>query len=277
MTFRITFLGTGGGRHTTMYQVRSTGGMLIEHDGKFLNVDPGPGALVQMHRIHYDVCNTTSLIVSHCHPDHYSDAESVAEGMSRGGLVKGGQIYGSPTVIDGQDGLGPAFSKYHLKIVNGYHVFRPGDVLDVDGMRVDIKSAKHSDPTNVGFVFHTEHGNVSYVSDTEFTEEIAQQYVGTRVLILPVTTPMGNRIKYHLCTDDAIKFIDIVKPELAIFIHLGVVIIKRNPEKEAAMTQEATGVRTIAGHDLMVLDVDEKLRLSDAETFDDQWIPSTSP
>ena len=259
-----------------MYQVRSTGGMLIEHDGKMLNVDPGPGALVQMHRIHYDVNNTTSMIVSHCHPDHYSDAESVAEGMSRGGWKKGGRIYGSPTVLEGEGGLGPCISKYHLSIVDGYRVFRPGDVLDIDGMQVDIKQAKHSDPTNVGFVFHTSGGLVSYVSDTEFTEEIARQYVGTRVLILPVTTPMGNRIKYHLCTDDAIKFIDIVKPELAIFIHLGVVIIRRGPDKEAALTQEATGVRTVAGHDLMVLDVGEELEFSEAESFDDEWIPPSS-
>jgi len=277
MTFRITFLGTGGGRHTTMYQVRSTGGMLIEHDGKMLNVDPGPGALTQMHRIHYDLTNTSSMIVSHCHPDHYSDAESVSEGMSHGGWKKKGHIYGSPTVIEGLNGLGPCISSYHLNIVEDYHIFRPGDVLNVDGLKIDIKKAIHSDTTNVGFVFHTEHGLVSYVSDTEFTEEIAKQYIGTRVLILPVTTPMGNRIKYHLCTDDAISFIDIVKPELAIFIHLGVVIIRRGPDKEAAMAQEATGVRTIAGHDLMILDVGKELTLSDAEVFDDEWIPSTSP
>ncbi len=277
MTFRITFLGTGGGRHTTMYQVRSTGGMLIEHDGKMLNVDPGPGALTQMHRIRYDVCDTSSLIISHCHPDHYSDAECVAEGMSRGGWKKRGHIYGSPTVIEGQGGLGPCLSKYHLGIVEGYSVFRPGDTLDVDGMQVDIKFAKHSDPTNVGFVFHTGNGLVSYVSDTEFTEEIAKQYIGSRVLILPVTTPYGNRIKYHLCTDDAISFIDIVRPELAIFIHLGVVIIRRGPESEARMTEERTGVRTVAGHDLMVLDVGEELTLSDAEICDEEWIPGSSP
>jgi len=276
MAFRITFLGTGGGRHTTMYQVRSTGGMLIEHDGKMLNVDPGPGALVQMQRIHYDVCNTSSMIISHCHPDHYSDAECVAEGMSHGGWKKRGHIYGSPTVIEGEAGLGPCVSPYHLRIVEGYKVFRPGDVLDVDGMRVDIKKAIHSDPTNVGFVFHTDHGDVSYVSDTEFSVEIAQQYIGTRVLILPVTTPMGNRIKWHLCTDDAIKFIEIVKPELAIFIHLGVVIIRRGPENEAKMTEDATGIRTVAARDLMILDVGEELNLSDAETFDDHWIPSSS-
>ena len=76
-------------------------------------------------------------------------------------------------------------------------MFRPGDVLDVDGMKVDIHMARHSDPTNVGFTFHTPHGKVSYVSDTEFTEEIARQYIGTRVLILPTTTPRGNRINHH--------------------------------------------------------------------------------
>ena len=49
MTFRITFLGTGGGRHTTMYQVRSTGGMLIEHDGKMLIAGNGGSAADSEH------------------------------------------------------------------------------------------------------------------------------------------------------------------------------------------------------------------------------------
>lgn len=277
MSFRITFLGTGGGRHTTMYQVRSTGGMLIEHDGRFLHVDPGPGALTQMHRIHYDLTRTESLIVSHCHPDHYSDAESVLEGMSKGGWVKRGHLYGSPTVIEGNGRLGPCISDYHKGIVEDVTVFRPGDVLEVDGIRVDICKAIHSDPTNVGFKFHTDHGIVSYVSDTEYRDEIADQYVGSRVLLLPVTTPTGNRIKYHLCTDDAITFVERVRPELAIFIHLGVVIIRRGAESEAASVERATGVRTIAAHDLMTLDVGCDLVLGNAETFEGQWIPDSSP
>jgi len=277
MTFRITFLGTGGGRHTTMYQVRSTGGMLIEHDGKMLNVDPGPGALTQMHRIHYNVSDTDSMIISHCHPDHYSDAECVAEGMCHGGRFKKGFIFGSTSVIEGHGKLGPCLSGYHLNIVKGYQAFRPGDTISVDGMKVDIKKAIHSDPTNVGFVFHTEFGNISYVSDTEYTPEIAEQYIGSRVLILPVTTPFGNRIPYHMCSDDAVDFINIVKPELAVFVHLGVVMIKRDPNKQAAQVQEATGIRTMAAHDLMTLDVGKELVLGDAETFDDEWIPSTSP
>ena len=277
MGFRITFLGTGGGRHTTMYQVRSTGGMLIEHDGRFLHVDPGPGALTQMHRIRYDLTRTDSVIVSHCHPDHYSDAESVIEGMTRGGWTRRGSLYGSQTVLRGNGRLGPCISDYHQGIVSSVSVFEPGDVLDVDGMRVDICRADHSDPTNVGFRFHAEDGIVSYVSDTAYSDEIADQYIGSRVLLLPVTTPTGNRIKYHLCTDDALTFVERVRPELAIFIHLGVVIIRRGPDREAESVERATGIRTIAAHDLMVLDVGSELELSDAETFEGEWIPDSSP
>ncbi len=277
MGFRITFLGTGGGRHTTMYQVRSTGGMLIEHDGKNLHVDPGPGALAQMQRIHYDLTRTDSVIISHCHPDHYSDAECVIEGMSRGGWVKRGHVYGSPTVITGEGGLGPCLSRYHLGVAEGYSEFRPGDVLDVDGLHTEICRAVHSDPTNVGFRFHTEHGIVSYVSDTEYSDDIADQYVGSRVLLLPVTTPMGNRIRYHLCTDDAISFVERVRPEIAVFVHLGVVMLRRGADKEARMVQDATGIRTMAAHDLMIMDVGEEISISDAVRYDDEWIPDTSP
>ncbi|MDR2699068.1 MAG: MBL fold metallo-hydrolase [Candidatus Methanoplasma sp.] len=278
MVFRIIFLGTGGGRHTAMYQTRCTGGMLVEHgNGKHLHIDPGPGALTQMNRIHYDLTRTDSLIVSHAHPDHYSDAESVIEGMTFGGWKKRGHVYGSPTVISGEGSLGPCLSKYHQGIVKNVTVLRPGAVLDIDGLRTELCISEHSDPTNVGFRFCTDDGIVSYVSDTSFSEGIAKQYEGSRVLILPVTTPDDLRIPFHLCTEDAVSFIDIVKPELAVFIHLGVVMIRRDPEKQASETEKRTGVRTVSVKDRDILDVGKVLSISASETFDDEWIPETSP
>ncbi|MDR3205897.1 MAG: MBL fold metallo-hydrolase [Candidatus Methanoplasma sp.] len=277
MGFKITFLGTGGGRHTTMYQSRSTGGMLMEHAGGIIHADPGPSALVQMRKIHYDPARTSSVIVSHAHPDHYSDAECVIEGMTYGGWKKRGCLYGSRTVIEGVDGLGPCLSKYHMDIVSGTHIFKPGDVLDIDGLRTDVCRAEHSDPTNVGFKFNTDAGIVSYVSDTSFSPEIAEQYKGTRVLILPVTTPWDLRIHYHLCTEDAAKFASIVKPELTVMIHFGIVIIRRGPKNEAALIEKHTGLRAVAAHDLMTLDVGDDLVFGDAETYDDgEWIPPSS-
>lgn len=280
MVYRITFLGTGGGRHTTMYQTRCTGGMLFEHGDPvhYLHIDPGPGALTQMKNIRYDLGKTESLIISHAHPDHYSDAPSVIEGMTRGGWIKRGSIFGSPTVLDGEGGLGPCLSPYHINLPEHRQTFRPGNVLDVDGMKVDICSARHSDPTNVGFRFNTPYGVVSYVSDTEYDDDIGEQYIGSRVLILPVTTPHNNKIRWHMCTDTAIEMVDLVKPELCIFIHMGIVMLKHDPAKQAKMCEDATGVKTLTGEDLMVLDIAEELKLSKAQTFNDRlWAPKWAP
>lgn len=277
MTDSIVFLGTGGGRHTTMYQTRCTGGMLIEHSGHMLHVDPGPGALTQMNRIRYDLGRTESVIVSHCHPDHYSDAQSVIEGITRGGWERRGHVYGSVSAVEGAKGLGPCLSKYHLGLVEGYRSVRPGDSVDIDGMTVDFTRADHSDPETVGMVFHTAGGKVGYTCDTQYSDGIAEQYRGCRVLIQNVTTPMGNEIRWHLCTDRAIDMNRIVKPELCIFIHLGVVMIERGPDSQAALCQERSGVRTIAGRDRMVLTLGDELGVSDAPVYDGDWIPDWAP
>ncbi|MCE5296700.1 MAG: MBL fold metallo-hydrolase, partial [Euryarchaeota archaeon] len=70
----LTFLGTGGGRFSTIYQVRGTGGLYVK-DGANIHIDPGPGAAVNMAKLKMDPAKTDVLLISHCHPDHYSDAE----------------------------------------------------------------------------------------------------------------------------------------------------------------------------------------------------------
>lgn len=268
---KVTFLGTGGGRHTTMFQARSTGGFLLECNGCRVHVDPGPGALTNMCLIGYDLRQTDAVVVSHCHPDHYSDAQVVIEGMTRGGWVKRGEVFGSVTAIDGQGGLGPMLSPYHRNLPMRCSVIKAGDRLEIGDVDTEIMKADHNDPTNVGFKFHTENGIFSYVSDTYYSDEIADQYKGSRVLLLPITTPSGNRIKGHLCTDDAIPFLERVKPELCIFIHLGIVMLKNDPYGQAKMVEDATGVRTIVGEDLMTLDIGEELTLGKAEPHKPEW------
>lgn len=244
---------------------------------RIIHVDPGPGALTQMQRIRYDLTRTDSVVISHAHPDHYADAESVIEGCSFGGWKRRGHIYGSITAIDGRGDLGPCISGYHQKIAKDCTVLVPGDVPTIGGMKTQICRSEHNDPTTIGMKFHTEKGIISYVSDTDYTDSIAEQYIGSRVLILPVTAPNDLHIKGHLCTDLAIKFINIVKPEIAIFIHLGIVMIRSGPEKQAERAETATGVKTIAARDRMILEIDDVIKISDAETFEQGWIPDTSP
>ncbi len=257
MDTRVVFLGTGGGRHTTMFQARSTGGLLIDSGRGRMNVDPGPGALTNMCAIGYDVQRTDAVVVSHGHPDHYSDAEVVIEGMTKGGWVKRGAFYGSVSVMEGDGDLRPRISRYHAGLPERTVTIRPGDRYDIAGMDTEVTRSDHSDPTCVGFRFNTDCGTLSYVTDTAYSDDIADQYAGSRVLILPVTTPNENRIKWHLCTVDAGKFIERVRPELAIFSHLGIVMLRVGPAEQAAEIEKRTGVRTIAGEDLMTLDIGE--------------------
>ena len=271
MTFRVVLLGTGGGRHTTMFQARSTGGYLIFSDTGRVHIDPGPGALTNMCQMPYDLRQTDAVVISHCHPDHYSDAPCVIEGMTYGGWVKRGAVYGTKSVMEGEGKLGPCLSPYHLTIPQETHLIKEGDRLEIAGIPTEITRADHSDPCNVGFRFDTGNGIFSYVSDTAYSDEIADQYRGSRVLLLPVTTPLDRRIKFHLCTEDAIKFINRVRPELTVFIHLGIAVLKVGPESQAELAEKETGCRVIAGRDLMQIDIGKEIEITDIEPHKPEW------
>ena len=259
MSTELTFLGTGGGRYATIYQTRSTGGLILDTDGKRMHIDPGPGALTNMSRIGADPTRTDAILISHCHPDHYSDAEVLIEGMCKGGIVKRGELVGSVSIMSGYEGLGPRLTPYHFNMVSAHATAAPGNVLNVCGIRTDITSSLHSDKTAVGFKFHTPDGIVSYVCDTHCRDDIIKEHEGSRVLILPVTRPTKARIRCHLCTEDAVKFAEAVRPDMILFTHMGVRMIQDGPEKEAAYVESQTGIRTVAADDLMKVTVSKKI------------------
>ena len=257
---RITFLGTGGGRHATIYQTRSTGGFILESDAR-IHVDPGPGAIVNMKTLKLDPAHTDAILISHCHPDHYSDAEVLIEGMCKGGVDKHGDVVGSLSVLKGDGGIGPCISSYHQRLSERCRSVTPGESFDIGNVNIVATASDHSDPSSVGFKFNTPDGLISYVSDTSFSESIARQYIGSRVLMLPITTPDDKRIAGHMCTDDAVGFVNIVRPELTVFVHMGIYMIKLGPEAQAEKVRRATSCNVTAADDLMVLDIIDQITI----------------
>ena len=262
MSTELTFLGTGGGRYATIYQTRSTGGLVLDTDGKRMHIDPGPGALTNMSRIGMDPTRTDAILISHCHPDHYSDAEVLIEGMCKGGVSKRGELVGSVSVMHGFEGLGPRLTPYHFNMVSKYSTARPGDNMDICGIMTDMTASRHSDRTAVGFKFRTPDGMISYVCDTDCSDRIVKEYEGSRILILPVTRPTKARIKCHLCTEDAVSFAEAIRPEMIIFNHMGVRMIQDGPEAEAAYVESRTGVRTVAAKDLMKFTISDGIAIT---------------
>ena len=256
----LTFLGTGGGRFATIYQVRGTGGIYLR-DGLNIHLDPGPGALVNMARLKMDPAKTDAVLISHCHPDHYSDAEVLVEGMTRGGLKRRGWVVGSRSVIDGGDGHGPALSGYHLSLPEKKVMVIPGDELHIGPMKIEVVTTKHSDPTGVGFIFHTSDGKVGYMSDTELDETVVKKHEGCRILILALTRPMKARVPNHICTEDAAEIVKRIRPEMALLTHFGAKLIFDGTDKQAKYIEEFSGIKTVAAEDLMTVNIGKVIRI----------------
>lgn len=257
----LTFLGTGGGRFTTLFQERATGGLYLEDGPTRLHIDPGPGALIQMHQAGLDPTETTGVLVSHAHLDHCNDANLVIAGMTRGGTEQRGFLAGSVSVIEGHDGDAPVITRYHRGLVKGYETARPGATARICGTRVEFLETEHRDPTNVGFKLHTDGGVVSYFTDTIVRDDLVDQLEGSRAVILGVTRPKGAAISGHLSTDDAVDIARRIDPELMVLTHLGLKLLRQGAEPEARYVEDQTGVRTVAAQDLTRVELSEEIHL----------------
>lgn len=252
----LTFLGTGGGRFTTISQLRQTGGLYIRDRGLNANIDPGPGALVHMHRYGLDPTKTDTIMVSHSHLDHCTDAPVLLEGITRGGLDRKGTLIAPPSAFtatkqaDGR-GVGPVFAPHHAKMAGRVHEVAPGDKVDLNGM-YELEATKqfHSDPTTVGFKAKLTHGQFSYIIDTAYDDELADWHQGSRVVVCQMTRGGNASIPHHMCTDEVEHLAEQLQPKLLLLTHFGYKTLKENdPSIWAKQIRENTGVQTVAALD----------------------------
>ena len=254
---KVTFLGTGGGRFVTINQLRATGGWILETDGQKVSIDPGPGALVKAREFGVRLNKLTGVVVSHCHPDHYTDAEVMIEAMTRGARVKRGMLISNRHVIEGGDGFVQRVSPYHLNTLKSHKALEPGDRASIGSMEVIATMAKHTEPKTIGFVFR-DSSTLGYVSDTEYFQGIGEQYRGCDYLILNCLRPRTVDWPKHLNSEGAAKIISYVNPGMAIITHFGMRMLEAGPESEARWIEEKTGVSIIAAKDGMSITMDGK-------------------
>jgi phosphoribosyl 1,2-cyclic phosphodiesterase len=259
-SLELIFLGTGGGRFATITQRRRTGGIRILYGKLNLHLDPGPGALVYSLETGLDPQKVNGILVSHCHLDHYNDAEVLIEAMTRGMTKKRGILAAAHSVLHGGEQCEPSISKYHQSMPELVVGAEPGTSFSIDTMHVVVGKAKHTDPDAVGFRFNTEDfGDFAYTSDSEYFEGIGKPYRGVRLLTLCAMRPSGSPWKGHMTTDDAIRIVEEVKPEMAVLTHFGMQMIFKGPPNEAKLMQEKTGIPTVACSDGMRIVIGDKI------------------
>jgi phosphoribosyl 1,2-cyclic phosphodiesterase len=256
----VVFLGTGGGRFTTITQKRRTGGIRILSNRLNLHVDPGPGALIYSLEAGLNPQKIRAVLVSHRHPDHCTNAEILVEAMTRGMLKKRGLIAAPPNILTGNKETGPAISTYHQQMIQRVIVVKPGVNFCVGKTKVVATQARHTDPEAVGFRFEIpEVGAIGYTADTEYFEGIEEEYRGVRILIVSVMRPLGSPWTGHMTPKEATKLVDAVKPEMAVATHFGMKMLFSGPSYEVKMIEEKTGVPTVAAFDGMKLRVGEQI------------------
>ncbi len=256
----ITFLGTCGGRFATIYQARSTGGIHIR-DSINMFIDPGPGAILRMKELEIDPTEIDLLMVSHCHPDHYTDVDVVIEAMTKGCTQRCGTIIASESIINGIEGFQPKASKYHLSHLEEVFAAKSRDDFTIEGINIKPTPTQHTDPSGIGFRIQTEKGIITYTADTSANEYITNSYIGSRLLILALTTPIGIQLHHHLSPENAVEILKTVKPEKALLTHFGLRAINAGTEKIAKWIQEQSGVDTIAAEDGMNVEMDDEIKI----------------
>jgi phosphoribosyl 1,2-cyclic phosphodiesterase len=256
----VIFLGTGGGRFTTITQKRRTGGIRIISNRLNLHIDPGPGALIYSLEAGLNPQKLNAVLVSHRHPDHYSDAEILVEAMTRGMLKKRGLLAAPPNVLLGNTEAGPVISTYHQKMTEKTITVKPGVNFRIGDTKVATTEAKHTDPEAVGFrIKIPEVGTIGYTADTEYFEGIEEEYMGARALIISVMRPLGSPWIGHMTPEEAIKIVNAVKPEIAVATHFGMKMLYSGPNYEVKLIEEKTGVPTVAAFDGMKLQIGKKI------------------
>jgi len=261
LVFKIIFLGTGGGRFVTITQRRRTAGIRVIGDILNLHLDPGPGALVHSINEGLTPQKLNAVLVSHSHPDHYTDAEVMIEAMTRGMTRKHGVLAAARSVLEGNSVVEASISKYHQQMVEQKIEALPQVKFRIADISVSATEARHTDPDAVGFRFATEFGDFAYTTDTEYFEDIAKYYQGLRLLILCEMRPSGKPWKGHMTTDDAIKIIEETHPQQTVLTHLGMSMIFQGPAKEAKHIEEKTNAPTVAAVDGMSVEFGENITM----------------
>jgi phosphoribosyl 1,2-cyclic phosphodiesterase len=256
----LVFLGCGGGRYQTIDQHFKTGGFRFHGQVK-LHVDPGPGALLLTHQHGLNPLDLDCIVVTHCHPDHYNDAEVLTEAMTQHMTKKRGVLIGSSSVLLGGTRYGSAISKYHQDRVEEIVVLRPSETYELGNLRLEATPTHHSEPTAFGLKIHSPAGTIGYTNDTQYFDGLAKQFEGVRVLIANVTRPLSMRISWHLCSDDLISILKEVKPELAVMVHMGMLFLRHHPDNEAARIKAETGVDTVPGYAGTRIDIDKEIKV----------------
>ena len=245
---RILFLGTAGGRRVTFWQLRASGGFLVESGGARVHVDPGPGALVRLVQCGIDPSSIETVLLTHRHLDHSGDVNALVEAMTMGGWTPGGALFAPQDALDGED---PVIFRYHRRHLGVVGAISPNWEVDCNGLFFrTVWPHMHHGVQTYGLLIEANKIRVGYVTDGRMECGLGKLYRDADLLILN-TTFRYTRDLDHLSVDDAVVILKEARPARAIITHFSMEMTGDTVKEAEEYLRGETGVDVTSARDFM--------------------------
>ncbi|MEA1995153.1 MAG: MBL fold metallo-hydrolase [Campylobacterota bacterium] len=251
---KIVFLGTGGGRIVVFLQMRASGGLWFQLDGKMFVIDPGPGALVKARKMGIDIGKLKAIFISHRHLDHCADINSIIVAMTEGARKKKGIIFAPPDAID-EDSV---ILEYCKNTVENIIRLKQGGKYKIDDISLYTPLKFIHPPQTFGVIIESERYTISYIADTLWFDELPQIFQGD-VVIMNTVFKEPRQGFYHLCIHDVEKYLSVYKPKILILNHFGMTLLRAKPWEWAERISKQFNTKVLAAWDNMVFDLDKEV------------------
>ncbi|NPA32636.1 MAG: MBL fold metallo-hydrolase [Aquificae bacterium] len=251
MKSKVIFLGTAGGRVVTFNLIRRSGGFLVEKEGSYLHVDPGPGAFVYLRQLGINYRLIDLIVLSHLHLDHSADVNSLLEASTNGGKFRNVSLFAPRSAIVGPDRvvypyLRKRLVKEEFLSEGSEHTYKHWKVKAL------IRHRHHGVET-YGLLINDE---IAYVSCAGFEERMLELYPrNVKLMILNTTFYSRRKGIDHLSAQDALILLKELKPKRAVITHFSMEMIQKNPKRVAEELSRKTGVEVIPASDNMILEL----------------------
>lgn len=241
----IIFLGTGGGRYTTLFQSRSTGGIILKINNHQFHIDPGPGALQRTKEEKIHNFKTDYIIATHEHLDHINDLNLMIEAITNAGTTKKGTLICSKKVIKN------TLTNYHRNLLKNVITLNKNEIINLKDVKIKAIKCKHSIEQTFGIKFYFKNKCIYFTGDTAIYPDFEKNLIDVDILIANTALPCNRKLSYHMNPLDLIKILKKTKNKIKkiIITHFGTEIIKNNPTLSAKKIFKETKINTIAAKD----------------------------
>ncbi len=253
MDAKLLFLGTAGDSLTTGKQTRASGGIVITYDDMQILLNPGPGTLVRAKQFGVNLRETTAVLVSKNSLLDANDVNASIDAMTNGGLDSKGVLLCAKSVVDGNAKYHPSISKFHTSCVERIIPLSIGDRVALNTIEVYPTKTSEDATDSLGFQIQTPRFIISYIADSKFERRVADCHKNSDIIILNIPHLKTTDNQNNTNIDDAIKFMNHIKPRLAIITRLGIKLTETEVLTMVRNIQKETKIQTMAAKDGLII------------------------